>query len=176
MHDQPTQFRDRKVGLIVLGIIQIILGALCALCVPFTILGAVMSQMVDQPETAPPVSALTIVPGVVFYLILAVLSALVAVGVYRMRKSAWLGSIILTLLWFVSAAMTFARVDLLQYYEAMGFGEQQIEAIKQIGMSSISKMIWTFPIWMAVFLGFILFTGRYFYDSRRQRGGALDPA
>ncbi len=42
---QTPDFKDRKTGLVIFGILQILLGALCALMVPLMILGIVISLL-----------------------------------------------------------------------------------------------------------------------------------
>jgi MFS family permease len=95
-----TEFKDRKTGLIVFGILQIILGAICALMVPFMILGAVMSATLDK-NPAGSINIGAVISGAFFYALAAASFIWLGIGSIKARRLAralilifaWLGLI-----------------------------------------------------------------------------------
>jgi hypothetical protein len=50
---QSSDFKDRKTGLVVFGILHIIFGGFCALMAPFMIFGMIASTVLDNSAAAP---------------------------------------------------------------------------------------------------------------------------
>jgi hypothetical protein len=102
------QFRDRGTGLVVFGIIQLILGGLCALFVPFTVLAFFVSRKAD---TGGPIGAH--IQSAVLYLALAVLFITLGAGSIQARRWAraltmvgsWVGLIFGILMTILITAM-----------------------------------------------------------------------
>ncbi|MHC4308911.1 MAG: hypothetical protein ACYSSN_03105 [Planctomycetota bacterium] len=65
-----SSFKDRKTGLIVFGILQIIFGGFCVLMVPFAILGMIASAFLDK-SSATAMSPTMMIPGILIYVLLA---------------------------------------------------------------------------------------------------------
>ena len=65
-----SDFKDRTTGLIVFGILEIIFGAFCALMAPLMIFGMFASAGLHKGST-PPVSAGMMIPGILFYVLMA---------------------------------------------------------------------------------------------------------
>jgi hypothetical protein len=86
-------FRDRSTGLQVFGVIQIILGALASLFIPFMLLGAFMSQRATG--TRMPIG--TYLLGCLTYGALAILLIVLGVGSIRARR--WARALNLILSW-----------------------------------------------------------------------------
>ena len=98
MDDSPAvpplmEFKDRHTGLIVFGILEILLGCLCALLVPLMIWGQVMSA---QATGGAPNFRMAI-PGALVYALLAV--AFVWLGIGSMRFRRWARALLLILSW-----------------------------------------------------------------------------
>lgn len=93
--EHQADFKDRKTGLIVFGVLLIILGALNALAVPLLFLGILMSKTMSN---APPMPMHTLLPGVVMYSGLAALFITLGIGSVRCRR--WARAVILVLSWF----------------------------------------------------------------------------
>lgn len=87
------EFKDRQTGLIVFGILEILLGCLCALLVPLMIWGQAMSA---QATGGAPNFRMAI-PGALVYAMLAV--ALVWLGIGSMRFRRWARALLLILSW-----------------------------------------------------------------------------
>ena len=95
MTDAST-FKDRKVGLVVFGIFQIILGALCALFIPLMILG-----MIAGRNTAQGASLGTAIPGLIVYIFLAAWFISMGVGSIMARRWARALSLIFSWVWMI---------------------------------------------------------------------------
>ena len=98
---QASDFKDRKVGLVVFGILQIILGGLCALLVPLMILGMIASRTFEDVSAAG-MSARMMVPGVLFYVIVAVWFIWMGIGSIKARR--WARALVLVTSWLYQQA------------------------------------------------------------------------
>ena len=87
------EFKNRSTGLIVFGVLEILLGCLCALLVPIMLLGQAMSFRVTGAEP----NYRMAVPGVVMYGILAVTFIWLGIGSIRCRR--WARALVLILAW-----------------------------------------------------------------------------
>jgi len=109
---------------------------------------------------------LTGMAGAGVALVAMLLFAYVARGTYRLSIKAWWGSVLLIVAWALSIGITFSRVSMWDFYEKMNFPEQQLEMMKQYGMPQASTTILFSGLWVAVFLGYLLYTRRYFPADR----------
>ena len=96
------------------------------------------------------------------------LSACIAWGTYRLNIKAWWGAVLLIVGWAVSGSITFSRVSMLDYYEKMNFPEQQLEIIKQYSIPQGYVMALFCGLWLVGFLGYLLYTRRYFVRPAEQ--------
>ena len=78
-------YRDRKVGLIVFGVLQICLGALCALAVPVVIFGVLVQTFAGRGAGAQVHLASTI-SGVLLYVAAAVWFLWMGIGSIMCRR------------------------------------------------------------------------------------------
>lgn len=85
-----------------------------------------------------------------------------------MSIKAWWCAVLLTIAWALSTGVTFSRGGHLDFYERMNIPEQQLEMFKQYGALHGSAMACWFALWFAGFLGYLLYTRRYFTDSPKQ--------
>ncbi len=97
-------FKDRRTGLIVFGIVEIILGALVALMIPFLILGQVMAAQSGQPG----MSSRQMIPSVIVYGILAAMLITLGIGSCKMRRWARALSLVLGWSWLVVGVVSVA--------------------------------------------------------------------
>ena len=88
-----TEFKDRRTGLIVFGILEILLGCLCALLVPLMILGQIMSAQ----ATGGAPSYRMAIPGMVVYGMWAVTFIWLGIGSIGCRR--WARALLLILSW-----------------------------------------------------------------------------
>ncbi len=89
--DSPL-FKDRSMGLIVFGAIQIVIGGCCALLIPFMLLSLLVG-----PSAGAPTNVRMMIPAVGFYAFLAVL--LVGLGIGSIRARRWARALTLVLAW-----------------------------------------------------------------------------
>ena len=111
------------------------------------------------------------VSGAAVGLVIMLLSGYVAWGVYRLDVKAWWGAVLLIICWAVSAGVTFPRVSMLDYYEKMNFPEQQLDAIKQYSIPEGNSMILFCGLSVVGFLGYLLYTRRYFIPGPARETG-----
>lgn len=88
-----VEFKNRRTGLLVLGILEILLGGLCALLVPLMVLGQVMAANM----TGGSANYRMAVPGVLMYGLLAVAFIWLGIGSIRCRR--WARALLLILSW-----------------------------------------------------------------------------
>jgi hypothetical protein len=91
-------YQDRSTGLIVFGIIQIILGALCLLMVPFALLGLALSQ--KMTGAAMPIGAFFM--SIATYGALAALLITLGIGSIYARRWARTITLVLSWIWLIS--------------------------------------------------------------------------
>lgn len=92
-----TPFKDRRTGLIIFGVLEILLGCLCALLVPAMFFG----QKVQADMIGEPVNYQMIIPGALFYGVMAVAFIGLGVGSIRCRRWAWALMLVLSWSWLV---------------------------------------------------------------------------
>ncbi|MCH7556232.1 MAG: hypothetical protein IIB56_02115 [Planctomycetes bacterium] len=112
-------------------------------------------------------SILTGLSGAVVVLLFISLAGYVAWGTYRLSINAWWCAVLLIIAWALSMAITFSRVSILDFYEKMNFPEQQLDAMKQFSISQ-DYMVLFFVLWAAAFMGYLLYTRRYFVRPPEQ--------
>ncbi len=89
----PEGYRDRRVGLIVVGSLEIVFGMLCALLVPLVVLAQMMSAQVGAAATPWP----QLLTALATYALLA--AALVTLGIGSIRRRRWARALSLILGW-----------------------------------------------------------------------------
>ena len=93
---QSSDFKDRKTGLLVFGILQIIFGGFCALTVPFMIFGMIASTFLDN-SAATPMRPTMMIPGLLLYVLLAVWFICMGIGSIKARR--WARALVLVSSW-----------------------------------------------------------------------------
>ncbi len=81
---------------------------------------------------------------------------------YRRQLAAWWFIVVIMIVFGISAAITFLRVDPLEIYRVMHYPEQQIEQIRHFGMMTGPVMAWFTAGGGVLWLGFLLWVRRYF--------------
>ncbi len=102
MSEESTPYKDRKVGLIVFGVLQIIIGGFCALAVPMMILSAVMVST-SAPNTG--VSATAMIPAILVYAVAAVAFVWLGIGSILARRWARALHLVFSSIMFVSGLL-----------------------------------------------------------------------
>jgi hypothetical protein len=96
------------------------------------------------------------------------LSGYIAWGTYRLNIKALWGAVLFIIGWAVSMSVTFSRVSISDYYEKMNFPEQQLDAIEQYSLPQGNSMVLFCGLWLVGFLGYLLYTRRYFVRPGEQ--------
>ena len=154
------EMKDRSAGLIAFGIVQIIIGAFCALMAPFMVLGAIMAATIEESASASTSPAMMI-PGTLFYVVLAVWFIWMGIGSIKARRWARALLLVTSWMWLISGSvglllMAFLLPDL---YDQMGDSGDLPAAMARV------VMVFTMGF-MAFF--YVLLPGVYvaFYGSR----------
>ena len=90
-------YKDRSTGLTIYGIVEIILGALAALMIPFMLLGAMFSRK----TVGGPLPAGSYVHGICSYTLAAAVLITLGIGSIRARRWAWALNLILSWVWLI---------------------------------------------------------------------------
>jgi hypothetical protein len=105
----------------------------------------------------PLVAYAVIVSGVLLYL---------AKNIYDLKIMAWTIAVILSILGSVTGTITFLKMDMIEYYKALGYSEQAIaqmrlaEIWQVIGVRTIAVPLMI--ISLAVWIGYLLYVRRFF--------------
>ena len=110
---------------------------------------------------------LTGLSGAGVVLLVMLVAGYVAWGTYRLSINAWWCAVLLITAWALSTAITFSRVSILDFYEKMNFPEQQLDTMKQLSISQ-DYMVLFLVLWAVAFLGYLLYTRRYFVRPPKQ--------
>jgi hypothetical protein len=112
--------------------------------------------------------------GALVVLVVMLLSTYVAWGTYQLNIRAWWCSILLVIAWTLSASITFSRVSIWEFYEKMNFPEQQMDIMRQYAMPRGPTMALFVGFWVIGFLGFLLYTKRYFRLPSEQESASRE--
>ena len=148
-------FKDRKVGLIVFGIFQILLGALCALLVPLMIL----ASLVDKNASSG-MNFTAMASGMLFYAFLAAWFITMGIGSLRARRWARALSLIFSWLWLVCGigGLLFMILFMSDMYTKMGQNGQMPPGVARIAQF---VMMGTLSVIYVILPGIFVF----FYQS-----------
>jgi len=105
---------------------------------------------------------LTGLPGALLSLALAALWAYAAWLLYKLDVRGWWLILIAFVVFTMSAVMTYARHDIAEMYQLMGYPQAQIDQIQKTGLFTGNRMAWMMSFFMVPILGYILFIKKYF--------------
>lgn len=155
-------FKDRKTGLIVFGIFEIITGAYCASLIPLMMLGMVLSVTMGRGDV-PTISARTMVPGLVFYALLATWFVWMGIGSIRARR--WARAIVLVTSWIWLVGGIFGLVFLLVFLPGMfdqmgrnGPASGQLPAVAKY-LVIVFSLLFSVVLYIIIPVALILFYG-----------------
>ncbi len=155
---QSSDFKDRKTGLVVFGILSIILGGFCALMVPLMIFGMIASTALDKSGAAD-MSPATMIPGVLFYVLAAVWFIWMGIGSVKTRR--WARALILvsSWLWLITGVngLIFILLLMPDMYDKMGESGQMPEVVarimKYVTMGFMTVFYVIIPAVLVIFYG-----------------------
>ena len=104
---------------------------------------------------------LTGLPGTLLCLAIAALWAYAAWLLYKLDVRGWWLILIAFVVFMVSSVMTYARHDITEMYQLMGYPQAQIDQIQKTGLLTGNRMAWIMSFTMLPFLGYILFVKKY---------------
>ncbi len=99
---------------------------------------------------------LTGAPGTLFCLAIAAIWSYTAWSLYKLEQLGWWLILIALCVFMASALLTYARHDMIEMYQLMGYPEAQIEQIKKSGLLVGNRMTWLMAFLMLPFLGYLL--------------------
>ncbi|MEO8427055.1 MAG: hypothetical protein ABI651_08085 [Verrucomicrobiota bacterium] len=105
-------------------------------------------------------------PGTVFILVLAAVWGYAAWAAYRLNQTGWWIAIATFGVLAVSNVITFAQVDLMEMYRAMGYPEQQIEQIQRFNFLGNETMIWWSLAFLIPIFGCLIYVKKFFRPAR----------
>ena len=104
---------------------------------------------------------LTGLPGGLLCLVIAALWAYAAWRLYKLDVRGWWLILIAFVVFMVSSVLTYARHDIIEMYQLMGYPQAQIDQIQKTGLLTGNRMAWLMTFAMLPFLGYILFVKKY---------------
>lgn len=107
---------------------------------------------------------LTGAPAVVLCLVMAVVWAWAAWGLYKLDLRAWWTVVAVLVLFAVSSVATYARHDIMEAYHLMGYPQAQIDQIKKFSLPT-NFVLWSILGGMIPALGYLVFLRRYFRQA-----------
>ncbi|MFI5455576.1 MAG: hypothetical protein ACHRXM_09005 [Isosphaerales bacterium] len=102
-HQPPTTtsvYPDRSTRLMLLGIFQVLLGCLCGLMGVMMVALFLLGPMAKAPQ-GQAMNRQMMIPGMVFYLLLAVAFIWLGIGLVRARRWAWTLTVVLSWMWLI---------------------------------------------------------------------------
>jgi len=101
------------------------------------------------------------IPGILIYLVMAVLWTYAAWLLYQLDVRGWWLSLIIVAATFVSSMLTYAHHDIIELYQQMGYPQAQIEEIKKLNLMLGSRMGWITALCSLPYLAYLLFIKKY---------------
>ena len=143
---QRLDYRDRKTGLVVFGILEIILGGLCALAVPMMIFGMIVSTAMNK-SSAVPMNIGMMIPGMLIYILSAIWFIWMGIGSIKTRRWARALLLVMSWLWLISGILGVIAMLVLMpnIYDQMAQKEQmpkEMIAIMQYAMFGVMAVVY----------------------------------
>jgi len=107
------------------------------------------------------------IPGAAIVLIYAALFAYAAWGTYKLQIKAWWCGFLATIASDVSVVITYSRVSLAEFYQKMGLPQERLEIMQRLDLFHDPRMAFLWGLVIIGFLGFMIYTKRYFKASAR---------
>jgi hypothetical protein len=156
-------YRDRKTGLVVFGIVEIIMGAFCALMIPLMILGMAASSALSE-DAASAFNAGSMIPGLLFYVVLATWFVWLGIGSIQARRWARALWLVASWLWLISGVLGLVFVLVMMpdmYAQMIESGQMTQEVVSVVKYVTIGFSVVFYILIPAVFV--------LFYGSRHTR-------
>jgi hypothetical protein len=105
--------------------------------------------------------------GAAVQIFVSLLLGYVAWGAYKLNLKAWWCAVLVSIAGALSIGITFSRVSILDFYEKMNMTAENLEFFKHSLMQHESVMVIFFLFNTIGFLGYLLYTRRYFTPSSK---------
>ncbi len=122
---------------------------------------------------------LTGLPLIAYLVIVSAILLYLAKSIYNLKTAGWTGTLILSILGYVAGAVTFFKMDMIEYYKALGYSDQ---AISQMRLAETWQIIGTrtiavpmMIISLVVWIGYLLYVRRFFVAVPQGRSGSTIP-
>jgi len=149
--DVPA-YRDRGTGLTIFGVVQIILGLLAALMVPFIALAAFMSRLAPGGAMRPG----QIVSGVATYALAAAVLLTLGIGSVRMKRWARALTLVISWYWLIMGVLATVLLTAVLPVVMKGVMAQMKQSSADAGSAEVSTGV------MAVILTLIIIFAAFF--------------
>lgn len=164
---QPAAYRDRKTGLLIFGVVQIILGLLAAMMVPLVALGAFVSRLAPGGAMRPG----QFVSSVVTYALIA--AAFLALGIGSLQTKRWARALTLVTSWYwliIGALGTVVLTAVLPVTMRSALAHAQQNSANppsaDVTTGVISVVITLMIVFFAIFLVLLPIAFVFFYRQR----------
>jgi hypothetical protein len=128
--------KDRSVGLVLFGALEVLIGLFCALLVPLSLLAAVATASLAGPETSPDLKA--VASSFVIYGCAAVTFVWIGIGSIRARRWAQKLTLVLSWLWLITGVVT---IVMSLWMIPMVLGQAGLEAGMPAGSYTIVLLV-----------------------------------
>jgi len=105
---------------------------------------------------------LTGLPGTLLMIVMACVLFWIGRSWYRLKVAGWWVLMAVVIVFAISNTLTFARVDIVEVYQKLGYPQAQIDLIQQQGWLTSGFMMWSSLIWVLPMLGYLLWVKRFF--------------
>lgn len=105
---------------------------------------------------------ITGVAGSASLIVIGLIWAWLARSIYHQNVTAWWVLFGVLLLFTLSNAVTFARIDPLELYRTMGYPQAQIDLIEKSGLATRGYFLWSSTIYFLPMMVYLLWVKRYF--------------
>lgn len=105
---------------------------------------------------------LTGIRGAAFLLLFAAVDVYVAVSFFRMKVAGWWVATVAVVFRMVSAILTYARGNVNDLYNHMGWSAEQTQAMQMNPVLRSGAFLWVGPLIMVVYVGYVIWLKRYF--------------
>ncbi len=122
---------------------------------------------------------LTGLPLIAYSVIVSAILLYLARSVYNLKTAGWTGTLILSILGYVAGAVTSFKMDMIEYYKALGYSDLAITQMRLAEMWQIigirTIVVPMMIISLVVWIGYLLYVRRFFVDVPQGRAGGTRP-
>jgi len=101
-------------------------------------------------------------PGILVYLVMAILWAYAAWTMYKLNLRGWWVAFVILCFMPISGAITYAHRDIMDLYRLSGYSAQEIERLQQVGFLKSQMMAWITLLSALPWLGYLLYVRKFF--------------